>query len=147
MNTRTAILSIIFFFISLFNLYSQDRFFSKDLFRFNSPVWVQTGGPPGGGIEDVEISFSNPSILYATGSRMGIYKSTNGGDSWQLFSYPEPAHDRIFDIQIDPINPDLIYCDYQNFLKKHRWWLYVAGNKFGIWRNYSWQMFLYRSFG
>lgn len=77
--------------------------------------WVQTNGPPGGYINDVEIDPVDPSILYAAGSREGIYKSVNGGSSWQLLRFVEPQY--VQDLEIDPQNPNVLYCGYRNLSK------------------------------
>lgn len=75
--------------------------------------WIQTNGPPGGYINDVEIDPVDPSILYAAGSREGIYKSVDGGNNWQLLRFAEPQV--VQDLEIDPQNPDVLYCGYRNF--------------------------------
>ena len=81
----------------------------------NGVGWVQTKGPPGGYINDIAIDPVNPSILYAAGSREGIYKSMDGGNNWQLLRFPE--HQFVQNIEVDPQNPNILYCGYRNLSK------------------------------
>jgi hypothetical protein len=65
------------FVILLFLSMAKDAQRKMDIYKAfyeNTMNWVQTSGPPGGFISDIEIDPSNPSILYAAGSRTGIYK-------------------------------------------------------------------------
>ncbi len=80
--------------------------------------WVQTNGPCGGYIGDIAIDSLNPSILYAVGSREGIYKSTDAGNSWQMMSFSEAVPDPLGGILIDPIDPSTLYCASNNCLLK-----------------------------
>lgn len=77
--------------------------------------WVQTNGPCGGYISDIAIDPANPSILYAAGSSEGVYKSTDGGNSWSLLRFSKSEHTE--NIIIDPKNPSVLYCDCQNLSK------------------------------
>lgn len=47
------------------------------------------------------------SVVYAGTLSQGIFKSTNGGASWQKIG---PANLRIRDIEIDPLNPTIIFA-------------------------------------
>jgi photosystem II stability/assembly factor-like uncharacterized protein len=61
---------------------------------------------------DVEVSFSDPEIVYlATGNLSywgnGMYKSTNGGESWTQIGLKDSCF--ISKIVIHPENPDIVY--------------------------------------
>lgn len=80
--------------------------------------WVQTGGPCGGYINEIAIDPLNPSILYATGSGEGIYRSIDGGNSWQMMSFSESVSESIQNILVDPINSSILYGTCNNCLLK-----------------------------
>ena len=54
---------------------------------------------------DIEVSASNPNILYAC-YRNGIKRSDDGGETWSAVNGELIYHD----IEIDPSNPDVIYA-------------------------------------
>ncbi|HSB04190.1 MAG TPA: BACON domain-containing carbohydrate-binding protein [Thermodesulfobacteriota bacterium] len=63
-------------------------------------------GPQEGKIYAVVIDPSNPSIIY-TGTDVGVFKSTNAGDSWTASGLPQ------YDVNIlaiDPSNPSILYA-------------------------------------
>jgi len=76
-------------------------------------VWVRTGGPSGGYINDIAICAGNPDILYAAGSRKGIYKSMDGGAQWELLPFPDRGAAQL--VEADPDNSKVIYADYHTF--------------------------------
>ena len=49
--------------------------------------WEQTGGPPGGSISCVATDIEDSRIVYAAVNQAGIYRSTDGGHTWDV-SYP-----------------------------------------------------------
>ena len=49
-------------------------------------VWT-TGGPYGGMVGDIEINPITPTILYATAKDAGVFRSEDGGASWELVLY------------------------------------------------------------
>ncbi|WP_260737860.1 WD40/YVTN/BNR-like repeat-containing protein [Tunturiibacter lichenicola] len=53
---------------------------------------------------------SNPNIVVA-GTLKGVYRSTDGGEHWQLIS-PEGSHElhEVESIAIDPVDPQIIYA-------------------------------------
>ena len=46
-------------------------------------AWEQTAGPPGGRASCVAVDIEDPTIVYAGMDQSGIYRSTNGGRSWE----------------------------------------------------------------
>lgn len=75
-------------------------------------VWTSVG-PYGGSIYDLEIAPSNPRILYAAAAS-GVYKSRNGGRTWQLASQGLPilryAHLAPYELAVDPRNASTVYA-------------------------------------
>jgi len=69
-----------------------------------------------GYIEDITYSRSDSEIAYAAyhpvwNSDSGsIYKSTDGGSSWESISVDLPSKLRILKIEISPLNANVIYC-------------------------------------
>ncbi len=69
------------------------------------------------GIGALDVSLSNPDVVYAgTGEGLqrqyispgdGVYKSTDGGDTWTHVGLQETRH--ISRLRIHPINPDIVY--------------------------------------
>jgi len=64
------------------------------------------GLPEDKGIEKIVVASPDGQRLYAAAG--GIYKSYNGGDSWDYVSMNLPEH-RFFSLTVDPSNGDIIY--------------------------------------
>ncbi len=79
--------------------------------------WIGLG-PEGGWIETLVMDPTNHNILYAQcyGLPTQIYRSDNGGASWQLHSSIPNAY--ITTISIDPNNPLILYAAYSRYLFK-----------------------------
>ena len=45
--------------------------------------WEQTTGPPGGRVNCVAVDIHEPAIVYAGLGELGIYRSTDGGTTWE----------------------------------------------------------------
>ncbi len=75
--------------------------------------WVQTSGPTGGFINDIAMHPDNEKIMYAAGSFVGIYKTTDGGETWELLPFIETQRNEL--IEVDPHNGNILYSDYNNF--------------------------------
>ena len=45
--------------------------------------WEQTAGPPGGRVSCVAVDIDEPNIVYAGLGELGIYRSTDGGTTWE----------------------------------------------------------------
>jgi uncharacterized protein (TIGR03437 family) len=78
--------------------------------------WRLTGQGGAGGalgsVQVVAVDPSNPNIIYAGGEFGGIYKSTNGGDSYTSIFNDLPADTSVnffYDILIDPTAPATVY--------------------------------------
>ncbi|MDP2497507.1 MAG: hypothetical protein Q8W44_05870 [Candidatus Palauibacterales bacterium] len=80
--------------------------------------WVNiSDGHFGGSIGEVTVAPSDPSVIYVgTGSACirgntsrgtGVYKSENGGESWEFIGLPESG--QIGRIEVHPKNPDVAY--------------------------------------
>lgn len=103
----------------------------KDVFYFGATgggVWKTVDGGKnwknisdgffGGSIGSVAVSASDPSIIYVgmgenslrgnVSEGSGVWKSMNGGRSWQFIGLPDTRH--IMQIVIHPKNPDIVYC-------------------------------------
>lgn len=63
-------------------------------------------GPPGGDVSTLAIDPQNPSTLYAGTFAAGMFKSTDGGDRWDLV-FPLFF---LTSVAIDPVKPDTIYA-------------------------------------
>ena len=75
--------------------------------------WTTTG-PYGGEVYALKADPTNPNIIYAGTNRGGIFKSTDGGETWAainegLADYTSNIHFSVFEIEIDPINTNIIY--------------------------------------
>ena len=89
-------------------IYSQVT--NNKIFQDNTPNWVQTNGPGGGSISDLAINPQNPDIIYAVGIQDGVYKTTNGGELWELLPFDEPYLTRRIFISDNGI----LYSNYLN---------------------------------
>jgi photosystem II stability/assembly factor-like uncharacterized protein len=107
------------FFISLWilsqwNLLAQKQKRPTDLFMETSMDWVQTKGPTGS-LSDICMDPQNPSILFAIGFNQGIYRTSDGGQNWQLKEIPDLTGGTR--IEIDPSNSSVLYCNF-NLMSK-----------------------------
>jgi hypothetical protein len=70
-------------------------------------VWVSRG-PEGGDIRSLAINPQNPSNLYAGTGTNGVFKSTDGGDSWHPTGVT--AIRAVNTLAIDPVYPTTLYA-------------------------------------
>jgi hypothetical protein len=72
----------------------------------------------GGYFTSVAISASNSDVVYAGALNGDIWKTTNRGASWQSVagatSQPLPVRP-VTDLQIDPVDPNIVYATYSGF--------------------------------
>lgn len=59
----------------------------------SNTVWVSAQGP-----------------LWTSGGERGLYKTTDGGETWKLVLKPEDKWTGVTSLQIDPRNPDRLYA-------------------------------------
>jgi photosystem II stability/assembly factor-like uncharacterized protein len=72
--------------------------------------WIG-GGPPGGQICGIAQDGHNPEILYV-GTNSGIFKSTDGGQSWSIASNGLPRITGFcYHLEIDPSRPAILYTE------------------------------------
>jgi photosystem II stability/assembly factor-like uncharacterized protein len=85
------------------------------------------------GVSDIALDPSDPEVIYATswqrrrhvytfiagGPESKLYKSTNGGETWQILESGLPAVDmgRIA-VAVSPVNPAIVYCMIEAANKK-----------------------------
>jgi len=61
-------------------------------------------------IQSMAIHPTNSSIVYAGTYGGGVYKSNNGGDNWQAVNSGGLGDKIIYDLEIDPKNPNTLYA-------------------------------------
>jgi hypothetical protein len=71
-------------------------------------VWT-SHGPPGGDVSALAIDPDTPRTLYAGGSG-GVFKSTDGGDTWGAANAGLPTTDAVWALAIDPSTPQTLYA-------------------------------------
>ena len=73
-------------------------------------TWKANPGLEGQSIRAFTLAPSNPKILVA-GTLKGVFRSTDGGDSWQQIS-PEGSREihEVESVAVDPRNPDIVYA-------------------------------------
>lgn len=83
--------------------------------------WEHMGLKESRAIRDIVIHPANPDIVYAAaagslwanGGERGLYKTTDGGKSWQLVLSAPMPHDQVAgcsDVVLDPQSPDVLYA-------------------------------------
>jgi hypothetical protein len=74
-----------------------------------SPVWAEEGPTNiGARITDLAMHASDPNTIYAAVASGGVFRSTNGGSTWDPISDDLPVL-TIGAIALDPVDPDIIY--------------------------------------
>ncbi|MBI2148404.1 hypothetical protein HYU23_01890 [Candidatus Woesearchaeota archaeon] len=76
---------------------------------------------PGGHISDIEFSPSSPNILYLASNvnAMGIWKSTDSGETWLRIYYDDQAGTHMNTVRVDPKNPEIVYAtDVHGYFSK-----------------------------
>src|ERR1700761_70927 len=62
----------------------------------------------GGRVDDVAVVESDPRIMYIGSAAGGLFKTVNGGQSWQSLFDDQP-NSSVGDIAIAPSNPSIVY--------------------------------------
>ena len=72
-------------------------------------IWEQTGGPLGAAVQVITVSPRDPKVLYV-GTPGGLYRSSNGGDSWERLAGGELEQQDISIVVVNPREYDAIYA-------------------------------------
>ena len=90
--------------------------FCQSAFAETPGQWKWLGGPSGGLGYDIRMHPDNKNIMFVTDALTGVYKSTDGGQTWSasnngITSRSGASQDSIpcFCLTIDPNNPDIIW--------------------------------------
>lgn len=67
----------------------------------------QGGGPPGGDVRALAVAPDNPRIVYAGTSYAGVYRSTDGGQTWSQTALRDAD---IFQLIVDPQRTGRVYA-------------------------------------
>ena len=75
-----------------------------------APFRWRSIGPanPGGRIDDIAVSESDPNVIYIGYAVGGVYKSSNNGVSFEPI-FETYGTGSIGDIAVHPANPDIVY--------------------------------------
>lgn len=80
---------------------------------------------------DVYVAAQGP--LWGPGGDRGLYKSTDGGDTWEK-SLDISENTGVSDLVMDPRNPDVLYCtSYQR--RRHVWTLINGGPESAVYKS------------
>ena len=71
--------------------------------------WSIVDGLPDGSVVSVEISPDDPTILFASIDPLGLYRSKDGGLSWQHMESGLEPNGSHRDLIFDPTNPSILY--------------------------------------
>jgi photosystem II stability/assembly factor-like uncharacterized protein len=82
--------------------------------------WIYLGGPLGGLGYDVRMRPDNPDVMYVTDARAGVFRSKDGGKTWQPINNGITTRIGetgelipVFSLTIDPHNPDIVWAGTQ----------------------------------
>ncbi len=103
------------------------------------------------GVIDIAINPNQPKVIYAAtwerirrvdrrsygGPSSGIYRSTNGGDSWTKLSNGLPEAAGRIGIAIAESNPDILYAIYANEITSYIEGIYKTNNEGNDWSQVS----------
>lgn len=82
-----------------------------------STEWLQTRGPEGGDISVLVVDPSNSATIYAGMKSGGMFKSSDGGASWNAINSERLSGD-VYGIVIDPADSQTVYCQADGLLSK-----------------------------
>jgi photosystem II stability/assembly factor-like uncharacterized protein len=106
-------------------------------------TWAHTGLEESGSIGRLVVHPQNPDICYvaamgrmfSTNNQRGIFKTTDGGQSWQNVLFISDSTGAI-DVVIDPLNPDTVYAAMWERVRYPDKRVY-GGPSCGIYRSYN----------
>lgn len=75
------------------------------------PQMKKIGELPGGHISDIAFAPSDPTVVYLTSNvnAMGVWKSTDSGETWQRTYYDKMDGTHMNSIAVHPTNPNIIF--------------------------------------
>ncbi len=105
-------------------------------------TWRKVGLDATRQISAVRIHPQNPDVVYVAGQGdrwkgtpdRGIYRSTDGGKSWQLVLKGENATSGASDLSMDPSNPRILYAAFWDH-QRVPWQVRSGGPGSGIWKS------------
>lgn len=88
----------------------------NDAVSFNGTTWLNINNSTDG--IDGMINYNNTQIAYAASQEGHLTKTTNGWNSYQVIT-PQSSNyaDFVWPIEMDPINPDIIYGGYEDIYR------------------------------
>ncbi len=103
-------------------------------------TWRHMGLPNSRAISDVLIHPTDPDLVYVSvqgapygpSEDRGVYRTTDGGESWQKVLYVNPTAGAS-SISMDPNNPRILYAGFWDHLRQG-WEVRSGGPGSGIWR-------------
>ena len=103
--------------VTIFSIIYADEYQTSPL---ADQEWVRLGGPLGGLGYDIRMDPRDPAVMYVTDAFTGVFKSTNGGQTWfpsnnGITTRVGVSGDAIpvFCLTIDPNNPDTLWIGTQ----------------------------------
>ena len=75
----------------------------------NAIAWT-TNGPDGGGVTYIEIDQRSPSTLYVGTTQAGVFRSTNGGRTWERRSNGLPPNAAVGRLELAPSDPSRLFA-------------------------------------
>ena len=108
----------------------------QDVFKSTNQgnTWVQIGSI-GATLDEIKVSPSNPSIIYAT-SVGGVWRTSNGGATWSNIAAGIGNNgSQITDLAIDNLNPNQIYVTISGYSAGAK--VFSSNNGGATWTNYS----------
>ncbi|MGZ4034315.1 MAG: VPS10 domain-containing protein, partial [Bacteroidia bacterium] len=86
------------------------------------------------GLTILKVAKSNPSYIYAATESV-IYKTINGGASWTVLSYPSTGGNAITALEVNPVNPNMIWITRSGYTADNKVYKSVDGG--ATWTNLS----------
>lgn len=71
------------------------------------------GGPPGGAVRAIVFDPKDPATLYAATDWSGVFKSTDGGESWTAIN-AGLANSSVYSLAVSPSEPATLYAGTRN---------------------------------
>lgn len=103
-------------------------------------TWTNIGLAEGKIITKIRINPQNPNEIYAgcmgnpfeRDANRGLYKTTNGGNTWQKILYADDDAG-VIDLVMNPQNPNILYATTWNRIRNNQE-TFVSGEDAGIWK-------------